>query len=176
MNDDAQIIFTYRGIKVCKADHLALVDIDLAEQKLKERMVTAAKTLADNELNNKEASMLARFCDTTYPNSLKALEDKRNAILANYPKRKPRIPLKRILIIIAIILAVALSGCGIFFGIIELKRANDPSQIIVYLSPQSQTYHRDYYCSALTSAEKECATTLLLAQNRDYSPCKACCH
>ncbi len=79
----------YEGRKVCKADFDALYELDKTKRKLDERRILAVTTLADHSLkDNKSLALLEKFIDVTYPESIKAIEEKRSEILNKYKKKK----------------------------------------------------------------------------------------
>ena len=83
-NDD----ILYGKYKVCKADFERLHQLDSAEAKLRSRAELAAKTLADLDFTDtKNIKMIQKYIDTTFPNSLNLIEEKRQIILQKYKKR-----------------------------------------------------------------------------------------
>lgn len=78
----------YGDYAVCKADFDRLHELDTSEAKLKHRLDLAMKTLADLEITDTQnVKLTQRYIDTTYPNSIKHIEEKRNEILSKYQKR-----------------------------------------------------------------------------------------
>ena len=78
----------YGRYKVCKADFERLHQLDSAEAKLRSRAELAAKTLADLSFDDiKNVKTIQRYIDTTFPNSLKLIEEKKQIILSKYRKR-----------------------------------------------------------------------------------------
>ncbi len=112
----------YENYKICKADFDRLHELDVSEAKLKHRLELAMKALADLELTDTQNIKLTqRYIDTTYPNSIKHIEEKRNEILAKYSKRIyiPEKLMQTIFIISFILIALAI----IIFSILSIKNA-----------------------------------------------------
>lgn len=77
----------YGEFIVCKADFDRLYDLDTTEAKLKYRLNLAVKTLADLDLTDTQnVKLTQRYIDTTYPNAVKHVEEKRSDILSKYKK------------------------------------------------------------------------------------------
>ena len=73
---------------VCKSDFDSLHLLDMKEAKLRSRAELAINTLADlNFTDAKNIKLIQRYIDTTYPNSIKLIKEKRQRILEKYRKR-----------------------------------------------------------------------------------------
>ncbi len=78
----------YGEYTVCRADFERLHQLDTNEAKLRSRAELGVKTLADLEFNDiKNIKTIQKYIDTTFPNSLKLIEEKRQKILERYKKR-----------------------------------------------------------------------------------------
>ncbi len=78
----------YGKYTVCRADFERLHQLDASEAKLRSRAELGVKTLADLEFNDiKNIKTIQKYIDTTFPNSLKLIEEKRQKILEKYRKR-----------------------------------------------------------------------------------------
>lgn len=112
----------YGEYVVCKADFDRLHEIDLTEAKLKHRLELAIKTLSDLDLNDApNIKLTQRYIDTTYPNSIKNAEEKRNEILSKYKKHTgvPEKFLQALYIISFILIALAV----VVLSILSIKNA-----------------------------------------------------
>ena len=75
----------YGNYRICVADFKRIHELDLAQAKLKHRADLAIKTLSDLDFNDtKSIALTQRYIDSTYPNSLKHIDEKRNEILKAY--------------------------------------------------------------------------------------------
>ena len=112
----------YGEYVVCKADFDRLHEIDMTEAKLKNRLELAIKTLSNLELTDTQnVKLTQRYIDTTYPNSIKNIKEKRNEILSKY-KRHLHVPEKlsqTVYIISFILIALAI----VVFSILSIKNA-----------------------------------------------------
>ena len=78
----------YGKYTVCKADFDNLHQLDTKEAKLRSRAELGVKTLLDLDFNDiKNIKTIQKYIDTTFPNSLKLIEEKRQRILGKYRKR-----------------------------------------------------------------------------------------
>ena len=112
----------YGEYVVCKADFDRLHEIDMTEAKLKNRLELAIKTLSNLELTDTQnVKLTQRYIDTTYPNSIKNIEEKRNEILSKYKKRLhvPEKLSQTVYIISFILIALAV----VVFSILSIKNA-----------------------------------------------------
>jgi len=104
----------YDRYKVCRADFDRLHQLDSAEAKLRSRAELAAKTLADLSFDDiKNVKTIQRYIDTTFPNSLKLIKEKKQIILSKYRKRIELSPMLVTIVFNVAFVAIALSVIGI---------------------------------------------------------------
>ncbi len=104
----------YDRYKVCRADFERLHQLDSAEAKLRSRAELAAKTLADLSFDDiKNVKTIQRYIDTTFPNSLKLIKEKKQIILSKYRKRIELSPMLVTIVFNVAFVAIALSVIGI---------------------------------------------------------------
>ncbi len=164
----------YGDYFVCKADHTALNEIDNKLGSLKERMEISVDMLNNELLEEHHKKQLNRFINSTYPNSTKALEEKRKDILSKYHSITSINKRNRILafVLIIILIFVMLVVGNVLDGKIKEERMANK---LLYVSNQAKTYHFDDYCVKLSSIDKKEKITLKTAKESGFKPCQYCC-
>ena len=164
-------VLKYNGIPVCKADFDTLTELEITKGKIDRRLDLAIKTLADFPADSKDKNviLLQQFIDVTYENSVKGINEKRQAILDKYPVPE-RVVFKKRIKAFTVCLSVLLIASLILLCA-DARKKDTP----IYLSSKSHKYHTDYYCSSLTGMDKaKGAVTKKMALEEGYSPCANC--